>query len=110
MTTNLIFYNFFQVLFRGSHEETRPMHLDFCRVSYVGKLDDGRVVDEATNLELHLGDNEVVQGLDMAIALMNLGEKAEVKVNSRFAFGELGLLNETDNSVIVPPSATVCNY
>lgn len=86
------------------------MHLDWCKVSYVGKLDDGTVVVEATDQELHVGDNEVVQGLDMALALMNLGEKAEVKVHPRFAYGALGLTNEADNNstVIVPPDATVC--
>lgn len=85
------------------------MHLDWCKVSFVGKLDDGTVVDQATDMELHLGDNEVVQGLDMALALMNQGEKAEVKVNARFAYGELGLVSaEPDNAVIVPPNVTVC--
>lgn len=97
----------FQILVDGQ-AETRPMHLDWCKVSFVGKLEDGTVVDEATDMELHLGDNEVVQGLDMALALMNLGEKAVVTVNSRFAYGELGLKSETDNTVIVPPNATVC--
>lgn len=79
-------------------------------MSFLGELDeDGTVVEEAKNMELHLGDNEVVQGLDMAIALMNLGEKAEVKVNARFAYGELGLKSDddTDNTIIVPPNATV---
>lgn len=79
-------------------------------MSFLGELDeDGTVVEEAKNMELHLGDNEVVQGLDMAIALMNLGEKAEVKVNARFAYGEPGLKSDddTDNTIIVPPNATV---
>lgn len=79
-------------------------------MSFLGELDeDGTVVEEAKNMELHLGDNEVVQGLDMAIALMNLGEKAEVKVNARFAYGELGLKSDddTDNTIVVPPNATV---
>lgn len=30
------------------------------------------------------------QGLDLAIALMDVGETAEVEVASRFAYGELG--------------------
>lgn len=76
----------------------------------MGKLEDGTVVEDVKDMELHLGDNEVVQGLDMALALMNLGEKAEVKVNPRFAFGELGLTPDSDKSpaVAVPPNATVC--
>lgn len=98
-----------QILVNGQ-EETRPMHLDWCKVSFVGKLEDGTVVEEAKEMEIHLGDNEVCQGLDMSIALMNLGEKAEVKVDSRFAFGEIGLKNEADNSVLVPPNATVCRW
>lgn len=84
------------------------MHGDWCKVSFVGRLDDGTVVEDVRELELHLGDNEVAQGLDMAIALMNQGEKAEIKVNSRFAYGELGLKNETENHVIVPPNSMVC--
>lgn len=84
------------------------MHLDWCKVSFVGRLDDGTVVEEASDMELHLGDNEVVQGLDMALALMNQHEQAQVKVNARFAYGELGLKTETDNTVVVPPNATVC--
>lgn len=97
-----------QILVEGQ-DEIRPMHLDWCKVSYVGKLDDGTVVEEATDKELHLGDNEVVQGLDMAIALMNLGEKAVVKADARFAYGAMGLTNEADNNtVVVPPDSTVC--
>lgn len=84
------------------------MHMDWCKVSFVGKLDDGTVFEDIHSMELHLGDNEVVQGLDMAIALMNLGETAEIKVNARFAYGEMGLKSETDNTIIVPPNATVC--
>lgn len=73
----------------------------------MGKLDDGTEVENVQSMKLHLGDNEVVQGLDMAMALMDFGEKAEVKVNSRFAYGELGLKNDTDDAFIVPPGATV---
>lgn len=98
-----------QILIEGQ-DEMRPMHLDWCKVSFTGKLDDGTVVEEADHMELHLGDNEVVQGLDMAIALMNLGEKAEVKVNARFAYGELGLKNDSDNTIVVPTNSTVCTW
>lgn len=42
-----------------------------------------------------------MQGLDLAIALMNLNEVAEIEIHHRFAFGLLGL------PPIVPPNATV---
>lgn len=89
--------------------ETRPMSGDLCQISFAGRLDDGTIVEEADDMKIHVGDNEVCQGLDMAIALMNYGEKAELKVTSRFAYGELGLKNETEDKVIVPPNATVIN-
>lgn len=43
----------------------------------------------------------------MALKLMNEGEQAEVVVNPRFAYGELGLKNETDPKRSIPPNATI---
>jgi len=41
-----------------------------------------------------------LQGLDLTIVLMELGEVAEIKVNPRFAYGIRG--NE-----LIPPNATI---
>lgn len=49
-----------------------------------------------------LGDNEVVQGLDMAIGLMDVGEKAEIVCSPRFAYGSIGLQSKN-----IPADATI---
>lgn len=42
-----------------------------------------------------------MQGLDLGIGLMNVGEKCELKIQPRLAYGAKGLPQ------IVPPNATV---
>lgn len=80
---------------------TRPNRTDYCTLKIIGKLEDGTIVEEYEDTVIQLGDVEVVQGLDLAIALMNVGEVAEVEVASRFAYGTLG--KEPD----IPPNSTI---
>lgn len=40
---------------------TRPQRLDICVVSIVGKLEDGTIVENYEDLEIQLGDVEIVQ-------------------------------------------------
>ncbi|KAI4503313.1 hypothetical protein M0802_001535 [Mischocyttarus mexicanus] len=70
---------------------TRPQNTDNCTLKIVGRLESGEIVEEHNNITIQLGDVEVVQGLDLAIALMNVGEIAIVEVASRFAYGILGV-------------------
>lgn len=58
--------------------------------------------EELDNFAFQLGDSEVVQGLDMSVGLMDIGEKAEVMCNSRFAYGTLGLPSKN-----IPADATI---
>lgn len=46
---------------------------------------------------------QVVQGLDLAVPLMHIGETAEITMDARFGFGKLG------DAPRVPPSAKL-NY
>lgn len=75
---------------RTGFPDTRPHKSDICLVSYTGRLEDGTVVENVSNLKIHLNDNEVIQGIDFALALMDKGEEAEIKVGPRFAYGTLG--------------------
>lgn len=43
----------------------------------------------------------MIQGLDVALGLMNVGETCELKIQSRLAYGQKGLQPN------VPPDATV---
>lgn len=80
---------------------TRPQRLENCRIKYECTLDDGTLVETSDNFELQLGDCEVVQGLDLALGLMNVGEVCKLKLESRLAYGTKGL------EPTVPPDATV---
>lgn len=68
------------------------------------------MVENQQDLIVHVGDNEVVQGIDMALPLMGLGETAEVVCEPRFGYGTIGLRNEQDPSASVPPGAKVFFY
>lgn len=65
------------------------------------------MVEEFTNYAVQVGDIEVVQGVDMSLPLMTVGELAEISADSRFAYGSQGLTNENDNSKSIPPNAKV---
>lgn len=101
---------------------TRPNRGDICTLNITGKLEDSTVVEEYENLVIQLGDLEVIQvyiiiiiyqylicntiltyilqGLDLAIALMDIGEVAEIVIDPRFAYGKQG-------KKPIPPDATI---
>lgn len=85
----------------------QPQRGDLCKINVIGKLENGTIVEELNNHLIQIGDLEVVQGLDMAIPLMVVGEKAEVTCEARFAYGTHGLENKNDPSKIIPGGAKV---
>ncbi|KAF3429284.1 hypothetical protein E2986_10194 [Frieseomelitta varia] len=80
---------------------TRPNISDICTLKVVGKLKDGTIVEEYEDLKIQLGDVEVIQGLDLAIPLMDISEVAEIEVDPRFAYGSRG------KEPNIPPNATI---
>lgn len=98
-----------KVLIEGD-SDIKPQRGDICKINVVGKLDNGTVVENQRELIVHVGDNEVVQGIDMALPLMGLGETAEVVCESRFGYGTIGLKNEKNPAASVPPGAKVCLF
>jgi len=80
---------------------TRPQRLQNCRISYECTLEDGTLVEKNDNFELQLGDCEVVQGLDLALGLMNVGEVCKLKIEPRLAYGHKGL------KPTIPPDTNV---
>ncbi|XP_032688312.1 peptidyl-prolyl cis-trans isomerase FKBP8-like isoform X2 [Odontomachus brunneus] len=91
-----------KVLVTGE-EGTRPNRGDTCILRILGRIDTFRVVENLDNFVIQLGDLDVVQGLDLAIALMDVGEIADIEVSPRFAYGEIGLKPQ------IPPN-TVITY
>lgn len=95
-----------KVLKEGQGE--RPESRDIAIINYTGRLDDGTVVEEERDYVVQIDDVEVVQGLDMALKLMNVGEQAEVIVGSRFAYGEQGLKDEEHSGrTVIPPNEKI---
>ncbi|XP_014282311.1 peptidyl-prolyl cis-trans isomerase FKBP8 [Halyomorpha halys] len=80
---------------------SRPQKSDICVLNIVGCLEDGSIVEKHENLEINHSDNEVIQGLDFALALMDKGEVAEIKITPRFGYGSLGKRPE------IPPGANL---
>lgn len=96
-----------KILVKGTAAGVRPEREDICKINLIGRLEDGTVVEELVNETVQVGNYEVVQGLDMALPLMDVGEKAEIVCKSRFAYGETGLVNEEDPTKNIPVNATI---
>lgn len=92
---------------RAGEEGFQPQRGNICKINLVGKLEDGTVVEEFKDYAVQVGDVEVVQGVDMSLPLMTVGELAEISADSRFAYGAQGLTNENDNTKSIPPNAKV---
>ncbi|VDO98499.1 unnamed protein product [Soboliphyme baturini] len=68
-----------------------PSHGDRAIVNVVGRLESsGEVVEQHKNFTVVLGFYDVVQALDMCIALMTVGEKDLIRTSFRFAYGHSG--------------------
>lgn len=77
-------------------------------MNIVGKLENGTAVEELKDFTVQVGDVEVVQGIDMALPLMEVGETAEISVDPRFAYGTTGLTNTDNPAASIGPGSKVC--
>merc|ERR1711879_153255 len=84
--------------------EDRPRKGDTATVHYVGRLEDGTEFDSSTNsdpLVFRIGDKEVIEGWDLAIPTMVMGEVAKFTFPPKYAYGEKG------KPPTIPPHATL---
>ncbi|XP_060536324.1 peptidyl-prolyl cis-trans isomerase FKBP8 [Cylas formicarius] len=89
-----------KIIFEGI-PDSRPERTARCVINYECRLQDGIVVESVQDFELRLGECDVVQGLDVAIGLMNLKEKCTLRIEPRLAFGEKGLHPNIPGNTIV---------
>ncbi|XP_062134026.1 peptidyl-prolyl cis-trans isomerase FKBP8 [Drosophila sulfurigaster albostrigata] len=94
-----------RIIKKAPSGEKRPNRGDLVTITFTGKLEDGTVVEKEERFQCHVGDYEVVQGLDMVLPMMHVGEQAEITVDPRFGYGTLGLKKENSTEVIVAPNA-----
>lgn len=81
--------------------DSRPQRGETVIINLVGKLEDGTEFENKENLEVCIGDAEVVQGIDYALPLMDVGETAEIIIGPRFGYGSLG------NPPLIPRDANL---
>lgn len=94
-----------KILVEGE-KDTRPQRSDVCEVSIEGRLQDGTVIEKCDKLVLSAMEGEAIQGVDIVLTLMDLGERCLLEIGPRFAFGSLG--RPAENSFpAVPGDATV---
>ncbi|KAF5307152.1 hypothetical protein FQR65_LT00668 [Abscondita terminalis] len=89
-----------QIVVEGK-PDSRPQRLQNCVINYECTLENGKVVEKKEKFKVQVGEYEVVQGLDLALGLMNEGEHCKLKVESRLAYGHKGL------DSLVPPDTNV---
>lgn len=78
---------------------------DLVTINFTGKLDNGKVVDEGLGFQCHVGDYEVAQGVDMVLPMLQVGEVAQIIVDPRFGYGNLGLKKDNESEYTIPPDA-----
>ncbi|KAG8227087.1 hypothetical protein J437_LFUL007424 [Ladona fulva] len=82
-------------------KDSRPERYHVCVIDLEGTLQDGTIVDKEEGFKFQLGDAEVIQGLDLAVPLMDHGEVAYIFVGPRFGYGSIGRPPD------IPPNAEI---
>lgn len=78
----------------------------FVTVRHSGKFLDGRIFensDEVKPFTFRTGSNQVVKGLEYALYGMREGDRFEILIPSKYAYGEEGLLNSSNGTFDIPP-------
>ncbi|KAF1385834.1 hypothetical protein PFLUV_G00111870 [Perca fluviatilis] len=89
-----------KVLEAGEGRESRPQKGQNVKIHLKAYLKDGTLVEEQPYLSFTLGDGDVIQALDLTVQLMEMGEKALIQADAKYAYGSRGSLEPE-----VPPNA-----
>lgn len=94
-----------RILVPSKHEDEAPVDGDLVCIHYEMRLEDGTLIDSSRargkRFEFHLGEGAVIDGWEMLISTMALGERAELVVPPQYAYGEDG------SPPYVPPNETL---
>ncbi|KAI5707622.1 hypothetical protein M8J77_006098 [Diaphorina citri] len=94
------FWILFVKITKHGEPDTRPQRGDLCVISGFGKLEDDTLVETFDNLEICVGDLELVHGMDYVLPLMETGEECQIEITARFGYGDKG-----EPSKSIPPGA-----
>lgn len=85
----------------------KPKEMATVTIRYVARLKDGTIFEERgedNELEFVTDEEQVIEGLDLAIMKMDKGEKAEVTIGPTYAFGDTDTQRD---KATVPAGSTV---
>ncbi|XP_037530702.1 peptidyl-prolyl cis-trans isomerase FKBP8 [Nematolebias whitei] len=86
----------------GKGQDSWPLKGQNVKIHLKTHLMDGTLVEEQQDLCFTLGDGDVIQALDLTVQLMEMGEKALIQTDSKYAYGARGSLDPE-----VPPNAAL---
>ncbi|XP_019936960.1 peptidyl-prolyl cis-trans isomerase FKBP8 [Paralichthys olivaceus] len=92
-----------KVLEAGEGRDSRPQKGQNVKINLKTSLKDGTLVEEQSDVAFTLGDGDVFQALDLTVQLMEMGEKALIHTDAKYAYGTRGSLEPK-----VPPNAELC--
>lgn len=90
-----------------------PAKGDVVAIEYTGYLTDGSIFDgthgagKRNVLSFRLGEDVIIEGLTEMLGIMGVGQKVQVIVPPKLAFGEKGLCIETGECLIKPGATLV---
>lgn len=70
------------------------------KIKYTGSFPDGKVFDSGT-FEFKLGSGQVIQGFDLGVTGMSVGQKRKITVPPELGYGSRGA------GGAIPPNATL---
>ncbi|XP_022615368.1 peptidyl-prolyl cis-trans isomerase FKBP8 [Seriola dumerili] len=88
-----------KVLEAGDGRDSRPQKGQNVKIHLKTYLKDGALVEEQSDLTFTLGDGDVIHALDLTVQLMEMGEKALIQTDAKYAYGTRGSLEPE-----VPPN------
>ncbi|TNM87369.1 peptidyl-prolyl cis-trans isomerase FKBP8 [Takifugu flavidus] len=79
-----------KVLEVGEGRDSRPQKGQNVKIDLKTYTKDGDLVAEEPELCFTLGNGDVIQAVDLTVQLMEMGEKASIQTDAKYAYGELG--------------------
>ncbi|XP_023257899.1 peptidyl-prolyl cis-trans isomerase FKBP8-like, partial [Seriola lalandi dorsalis] len=76
-----------KVLEAGDGRDSRPQKGQNVKIHLKTYLKDRALVEEQSDLTFTLGDGDVIHALDLTVQLMEMGEKALIQTDAKYAYG-----------------------
>jgi len=89
------------VVSAGSPSSTEGKVVNWPSLNNRKSTEYGKCFDYTENWEIHLGDGEVIQGVEEIVSKMSVGDEVIAFIPSKLAFGKKGM------GIIIPPNASL---